>query len=221
MKVHEALGAVMKSVPVVKKEDRNTSQNFSFRGIDAVLSAVGPALRQHGVIALPQVVEHSAEIVLVGRNQTPMQSVVLLVRYSFTGPEGDVLETIVPGQAYDSGDKGYSKAMSVAFRTALIQALALPTDERDADADTYERASAQSTATERARTATQHNSEATEPPPTPADEARDELLVVVGELKLDPGDVAQLYLTENKVRLQNETREGKIREFADRLEAKR
>lgn len=221
MKVHEAIMEVMRTVKVVRKEDRNQSQGFNFRGIDAVMIQVGPALRAHGVIVVPTVLEHEHSQVLMGRNQTPMNSVLLLVRYQFVGPEGDSIEAVVPGESADAGDKAFSKAMSVAFRTALLQTLALPTDERDADADTYERASAETTATERARTATQHNSEATEPPPTPADEARDELLVVVGELKLDPGDVAQLYLTENKVRLQNETREGKIREFADRLEAKR
>jgi hypothetical protein len=42
----------------------------------------------------------------------------------------------------DSGDKAVPKAMSVAFRTALLQALALPTDEPDPDASTYERAAA-------------------------------------------------------------------------------
>ena len=42
----------------------------------------------------------------------------------------------------DSGDKATAKAMSVAFRTALLQALALPTDEPDPDSQSYERSSA-------------------------------------------------------------------------------
>lgn len=43
----------------------------------------------------------------------------------------------------DSGDKATAKAMSVAFRTALLQALCLPTDEIDPDAESYERSSAE------------------------------------------------------------------------------
>src|SRR5690606_34079164 len=46
------------------------------------------------------------------------------------------------GEAMDSGDKATSKAMSVAFRTALIQALALPTDEPDPAESTYQRSDA-------------------------------------------------------------------------------
>jgi hypothetical protein len=38
-----------------------------------------------------------------------------------------------PGEAFDSGDKSTAKAMSVAYRTALLQALTLPTDEPDPD----------------------------------------------------------------------------------------
>jgi len=41
----------------------------------------------------------------------------------------------------DSGDKATAKAMSVAFRTALLQSLSLPTDEVDPDATSYERSS--------------------------------------------------------------------------------
>jgi hypothetical protein len=37
------------------------------------------------------------------------------------------------------GDKAAPKAMSVAFRTALLQALALPTDEPDPDSQSFER----------------------------------------------------------------------------------
>ena len=42
-------------------------------------------------------------------------------------------------ESWDTGDKAMPKAMSVAMRTALIQALALPTDEPDPDSFTYTR----------------------------------------------------------------------------------
>ena len=140
MKIQEALAAVMTDVQAVGKTDRNTAQNFSFRGIDAVLNAVGPVLRRHGVVVLPEVLEDRFDTVEVGQKRTPMGHVVLRVAYSFVGPEGDSLRCVVAAEAMDSGDKAYPKAMSVAFRTALLQALALPTDEPDPDASTYERA---------------------------------------------------------------------------------
>lgn len=137
--VQVALHAAMCAVPGVGKGDRNTQQGFNFRGIDAVLNAVGPALRAHGVIPLPKVLEHHSEIYESAKGAR-MKGVTLMVEYAFIGPAGDRLTVEVPGESADSGDKAYSKAMSVAFRTALIQALALPTDERDPDADVHERA---------------------------------------------------------------------------------
>ena len=140
MKVHEAIAAVMQDVNAVAKSDRNTHQNFNFRGIDAVLNAVGPALRKHGVVVLPHVESWTFEPVEVGAKRTPMGHALVHVTYTFVGPEGDHVACAVLGEAMDSGDKAVPKAMSVAFRTALLQALALPTDEPDPDASTYERA---------------------------------------------------------------------------------
>lgn len=137
--VHHAVAAVMAQVQAVAKAERNDQQNFNFRGIDAVVNAVGPALRAHGVVVTPELLELERSTVEVGRNRTPMGHVAVTVRYRFIGPQGDHLDAIVPGEAMDSGDKATAKAMSVAFRTALLQGLALPTDEPDPDATSYER----------------------------------------------------------------------------------
>ncbi len=134
-----ALSAVMNEVTVVQKKERNQAQNFSFRGIDAVMNAVGPALRKHGVVVLPNVLEHMYEPVL-SANGKAMGHVIVKVEYNFYGPDGDCLSCTVIGESMDTGDKAAAKAMSVAFRTALLQSLTLPTDEADPDLDTYERA---------------------------------------------------------------------------------
>lgn len=221
MKVHEAILEVMRGVPAVPKGDRNTQQNFSFRGIDSVMNAVGPKLREHGVLVLPQVQEHHNENVVVGRNATQMRSVVLLVRYIFIGPEGDRLEVEVPGEAMDAGDKAYSKAMSVALRTALLQALSLPTDEKDPDEDTYERAAPQTAAASRSAPAASTASKtAAKKPKSEADIARDDLLAKIKALKLNPPDVAKLYMADNGVELQAETDATKIASFTERLAPK-
>ena len=140
--IQAALAAVMVDVTHVGKEGKNAAQGYSFRGIDGVLNAVGPALRRHGVVVMPQLdhVEHVE--VEVGKNRTAMRQATVTVRYVFHGPTGDSLDCVVAGEAMDSGDKATSKAMSVAFRTALIQALSLPTDEPDPDEASYERAPA-------------------------------------------------------------------------------
>jgi hypothetical protein len=137
MKIHEALAKVMTEVGAVGKNDRNGQQGWSFRGVDAVVNAVAPAMKKHGVIVLPRVTNHDVSLISVSGGKQ-MRSVVVTVRYTFIGPSGDQLEAVSVGEAFDSGDKATAKAMSVALRTCLLQALLLPTDEPDPDHDIYE-----------------------------------------------------------------------------------
>lgn len=126
----------MHDVRAVTKSEKH-GQGWSFRGIDAVVNAVGPACREHGVVLMPTVLEHRAEV-LASAGGKAMRSVTVRVRYDFVGPAGDVLSAESVGEAMDNGDKATAKAMSVALRTCLLQALLLPTDEPDPDHDVYE-----------------------------------------------------------------------------------
>jgi hypothetical protein len=140
--IAQALNEVMKAVGGIAKKDRNQAQGFNFRGIDSVVNAVSPQLQKFGVIVVPSVEDYSYDTVEIGRNRTAMGHVKVRVSYTFIGANGDAIKTTVVGEAMDSGDKATAKAMSVAFRTALLQALCLPTDEPDPDATSYERSSA-------------------------------------------------------------------------------
>lgn len=140
MKINEAMTKIMDEVGAVRKGDRNDKQKFNFRGIDAVVNAVSPALRSQGVVVVPRVDSVEYTTIEVGESRRPMGHVVVIVEYRFIGPEGDEIATISAGEAMSAGDKAVPKAMSVAFRTALLQALSLPTDDPDPDAETYQRA---------------------------------------------------------------------------------
>ena len=140
--VVQALAAVMADVQAVGKEGHNSSQNYAFRGIDGVMNAVGPALRRHGVIVIPTVLDSNYRDVEVGKNRTLMREVTVTVRYTIHGPAGDTLEGVVVGESMDSGDKGTAKAFSVAYRTFLLQALTIPTHQPDPDEHSFERSEA-------------------------------------------------------------------------------
>lgn len=136
--VHQALSKVMGDVQAVRKDSKNQAQKFLFRGIDAVLNAVGPALRKHGVTILPEDVEvHRSNGATASGKQTA--EVVVKVTYRVYGPAGDSIHGKVAAEAMDFGDKAIAKAMSVAYRTFLLQALTIPTDEPDPDSESYER----------------------------------------------------------------------------------
>lgn len=136
--IYAALAAVMADCREVAKRDANTEQRYYFRGIDAVVNAVGPILRQHSVIVMPRLVhvEYGERTAKSGTLGTVCR---VVVEYVFMAAvDGSSVTTSVAAEAMDWSDKATAKAMSVAFRTALLQALALPTDDKDPDAETPE-----------------------------------------------------------------------------------
>lgn len=144
---HAAWVDVMRDVGSIEKNDRNREQGFNFRGVDATVNSVGPAFREHGVAVLPVGVEILESERYKSSKGTPMHGMVTRHDWLVLGPGGTpmtypdgspvILQTL--GQAADSGDKAATKAASVAHRTVLLQALAVPTGDRDPDADTHER----------------------------------------------------------------------------------
>jgi hypothetical protein len=139
--VAEAMTAVMGDVQSISKDQAVTSgpARFNFRGVDDVMQAVGPALRKHGVVFAPSrvvSVEHERYETAKG---SAMDGVTVVVEYTITGPSGDTMTAAAAGQAADSGDKAVPKAMSVAYRTVLLQALCIPTGDPDPDSNVHER----------------------------------------------------------------------------------
>lgn len=139
--VVDAVAAVMGDVQAIGKNQRVTEgpARFNFRGVDDVVQAIGPALRQHGVVFAPVRVVSVEHERYQTRNGASMDGVTVIVEYAFTGPMGDTLPVAAAGQAADSGDKAIPKAMSVAYRTALLEALCIPTGEPDPDSQVHER----------------------------------------------------------------------------------
>jgi hypothetical protein len=200
--VHVALARVMAEVRSVGKAQLHksaTAGTWRFRGIDDVMNAVGPALRNHGVIVLPDVQDITyRDVQTKGGSQS--REVTVRVRYTFVGPDGSKLSVVVPGESMDHGDKGTAKAMSVAMRIALLQALALPTDEPDPDASAYERVVPQA------------------PAPDPAVAALAELVATTEARGWDPKTVADSFAIQYGIPA-NQADAGQLRAFTTALKA--
>lgn len=144
--VQEAVSLVMRDVQVIGKsqsyEERGREQ-YKFRGIDDVLNAVGPVLREHRVIATPV----RSKLVSAERYETKsgtrMQNVIVKVQYQVIGPRGDSIWPEAMGQASDAGDKAIPKAQSVAYRDMLCELLCIPTGVTDPSSENHEAASTQ------------------------------------------------------------------------------
>lgn len=136
--VFEAWNRVMRDVQAVRKDSYNSGQKFNFRGIDAVMNAVGPALREHGVTVVPLARSNEVERYTT-KNGGQMANRTVEMAFRVYGPAGDSFMGTAFGEAADSGDKAMTKAESVALRTFLLQSLMIPTDDPDPDAESHER----------------------------------------------------------------------------------
>lgn len=135
----QALIAVMRDVDFVgKTHQTNAEGRYMYRGIDDVINAIAKPLRDAGAFLVPTLLEKSAEVQPTARGGS-VNLVRVTVQFAIYGEVGEPIVGSAPGEAFDSGDKATSKAMSVAFRSFLLQALAIPTNEPDPDEENFER----------------------------------------------------------------------------------
>jgi hypothetical protein len=140
----EAINAVRNDVPMVAKADQfdGGRQRYNFRGVDRVVTALNASMRKHGLIMVPVAVDGPdwiSGVTTSGGTPTNVARVKVTYRLAVAGAtEHDWLDVQAAGEAFDTGDKAVSKAMSVAWRTALIQTFFLATGDPDPDEDSYQ-----------------------------------------------------------------------------------
>lgn len=123
----------------IGKGRRNDQQGYAFRGVDDIYNAVARLLSTHGLCILPRCTER----VVVERTNakgTALFYVTVRAEFDFVAAADGSRHTVITyGEAMDSGDKATNKAMSAAYKYALLQTFAIPTEgDNDADATTQE-----------------------------------------------------------------------------------
>lgn len=126
-RVFTAINAVMRDAMPVGKNQQNAQQNYKFRGIDDVMSAMAGPMRKHGLFILPSIIKHEQQ------RDGKMTRTVITMRYHVYGPAGDCLAADVPGEAFDFADKSTNKAQSAALKYLLFTLFMLPVDGRSID----------------------------------------------------------------------------------------
>lgn len=127
-KIYSSIISTMKSVGAVAKGEFNTYDKYKFRGIDAVMNALGPAMRQNGIFCTPHVISHIQEARDSRKGEKLMYTIVH-VEYTFYADDGSSVKADVYGEAMDRSDKSTNKAMSAAFKYALFQTFCIPTED--------------------------------------------------------------------------------------------
>lgn len=126
--IYRAICDVMQDIGAVGKNQRNTQQGFMFRGIDAVMNAISPALIKHKVFVVPEILEQVREERTTTKGSQLIYS-ICKIKYTFYAEDGSSISAITIGEGMDSGDKATNKAMAIAFKYACFQVFCIPTEE--------------------------------------------------------------------------------------------
>ena len=127
-RVYTAITAIMAQLAEtgIAKAHVNARDQYSYRSVDDVMGRIAPLLAKHRLCILPRVLERSSEE-RSGLGDVLLIRVALRVAFDFvSGRDGSAHVIEAYGEALDTGDKATSKAMSAAFKQAVLQAFCVP-----------------------------------------------------------------------------------------------
>ena len=135
--VYRAINAITAAMAVegIPKAHMNLQDQYPYRSIDDVLGRLAPLLARHRLCVLPRILKREGADRL-GDNQSVVTSVHVLIAYDLVSSRDGSRHTIkASGEALDSSDKATAKAMSAAYKSAMLQTFCVPvTGGDDADA---------------------------------------------------------------------------------------
>jgi len=139
--IYQAILAVQADIGAtgIAKDRRNTQQAYNFRGIDDIYNALNPLLTKNALIILPRMMSRTVEE-RTTKSGGALFSVTVEAEFDFTAAADGSFRTVrMYGEAMDTADKATNKAMSAAYKYAVMQTFAIPTEgDNDADATTHE-----------------------------------------------------------------------------------
>ena len=104
-KIYAAIAGVINDIGVVSKDKVNKQQGFKYRSVDDVYSVLNPALAKNKVFILPEILDETREIG-TSKSGGRVTSVILKMKYTVYAEDGSHVETVLKGEAMDTGDAG-------------------------------------------------------------------------------------------------------------------
>lgn len=129
--IHEALVKVIKELPGIGKDSTGKGLSYNYRGIEDIVPVVKRLFAEHGV-HMTATHESITDADGLGKSNN-MRRAVLQSTFRFYALDGSFVETTTIGEAMDVSDKVHNKAMTAAYKYALIQTLTIA-DGDDPDA---------------------------------------------------------------------------------------
>ena len=125
-------------VGAISKDRKNAAQGYQFRGIDDMYNALNKHLSEEKVFFTSKILSTSRE-----ERETKSGGVltysIITMKFTAYAEDGSNVSSTTVGEAMDSGDKSMNKAMSTAYKYALMQIFCIPTeDEKDTETQSHE-----------------------------------------------------------------------------------
>ena len=137
-KIFAAIAGVINDIGVVSKDKVNKQQGFKYRSVDDVYSVLNPALAKNKVFIVPEILEEQRDNVS-SRSGSRLTYVILKMKYTIYAEDGSHIETVLKGEAMDSGDKAINKAMAIAYKYLCFQIFCIPVEDMtDPDSESHE-----------------------------------------------------------------------------------
>jgi hypothetical protein len=115
----------------IAKTRTNETDGYKYRSIDDILDRLSGLLAKHRLCVLPQVLERE---VIERRDDAEhlVLNVALRVAFSIVSAEDGSSHVVEAyGEALDPGDKATAKAMSAAYKSAMVQTFCIPVSGAD------------------------------------------------------------------------------------------
>lgn len=124
----------------IAKTQVNASEQYTYRGLDEVCNRLAPLLAQHRVCILPRVLERLCQE-RTSDDGSLLTSISVRVAFDFVSArDGSMHAVETYGEALDAGDKATAKALSSAYKQAVLQAFCIPVQGTDDPEATTHRA---------------------------------------------------------------------------------
>jgi hypothetical protein len=137
--VYRAINAITSAFASdgIAKTHTNVRAQYQYRSIDDLLGRLGPLLARHRLCILPRVLERTATE-QHGDGDRLLTAVTVRVAYELVScRDGSVHLVEAVGEALDPGDKATAKALSSAYKSAMLQAFCVPVAGDDGDASSH------------------------------------------------------------------------------------
>lgn len=144
--IHDRIVAITDALPAIGKDQvmSGGGVRYNYRGIEDLLPHFKGLFTAHGVYVTPEhalISDESYDVPKKGGGSTRWRHVTILSDFTFHGLDGDEVRVTVLGEGKDSADKAVLKAMTSAYKYALIQTFCVADASDDPDREAVPRES--------------------------------------------------------------------------------